>query len=172
VDRRIDLIVGLFVIALGAAVLHVAHGIRPTGPVVDPIGPRAFPYMIGIFFLIGGSWTILNRLRKWRSESGNIIESDGEVDEPGIPASALQAFTVVAALILYTAGLPRLGYPIMTPLFVIAALKAMRMQSWLTIVATAVVYTAVTYVVFALYLRVDLPLGPLAATFHSLGLAR
>jgi hypothetical protein len=55
---------------------------------------------------------------------------------------------------------------------VIAALKAMRMQSWLTIMVLALVYTAVTYIVFAHYLRVDLPLGPLAATFHQLGLSR
>jgi hypothetical protein len=68
--------------------------------------------------------------------------------------------------------LPRLGYPITTPLFVIAALKAMRMQSWVTILVLAIVYTAVTYVVFAHYLRVDLPLGPLTSTFHQLGLSR
>jgi putative tricarboxylic transport membrane protein len=171
-DRRIDLAIGVAVVLIGIGVLFVAQGIRPTGPVVDPIGPRAFPYMIGAFFLIGGSWTIFNRLRRWKSESGDIVESDGEADEPGIPASARQAFTVVVALILYVLAMPPIGYPIATPLFVIAALKAMRMQSWLTIVATAVIYTAVTYVVFALYLRVDLPLGPLMATFHSLGLAR
>ena len=171
-DRRIDLIIGLVVILLGAAVLYVAHGIRPTGPVVDPIGPRAFPYMIGIFFLMGGSWVIFKRLHKWKSEIGNIIETDGEPDEPDVPASALQAFIIVTASILYALAMPRLGYPLTTPLFVIAALKGMRMQSWPMIALIAIIYTAFTYVVFAFYLRVDLPLGLLADSFHSLGLAR
>lgn len=171
-DRRIDLAIGIAVALAGLGVIFVANGIRPTGPVVDAIGPRAFPYMIGIFFLIGGSWTVLNRLRGWKNESGNIVESEGEPDEPGVPASALQSFAVIVASILYVLAMPRLGYPIATPFFVIAALKAMRVRSWLTIVAIAVVYTAVTYVIFAHYLRVDLPLGPLASSFHSLGLSR
>ena len=171
-DRRIDLAIGIAVILAGLGVLYVGHGIRPTGPVVDAIGPRAFPYMIGVFFLIGGTWTVFSRLRHWKSETGNIVETDGEPDEPDVPASALQAFTVIGASILYVAAMPRLGYLIATPLFVIAALKAMRMQSWLTVAVLALVYTALTYIVFAHYLRVDLPLGPLASTFHQLGLSR
>jgi putative tricarboxylic transport membrane protein len=171
-DRRIDLAIGIAVILAGLGVLYVGHGIRPTGPVVDAIGPRAFPYMIGVFFIVGGTWTVISRLRKWKTETGNIVETDGEPDESDVPASALQAFTVIGASILYVAAMPRLGYPITTPLFVVAALKAMRMQSWLTIAVLALVYTAVTYIVFAHYLRVDLPLGPLATTFHQLGLSR
>jgi putative tricarboxylic transport membrane protein len=171
-DRRIDLAIGIAVILAGFGVLYVAHGIRPTGPVVDVIGPRAFPYMIGIFFLVGGTWTVVNRLRLWRSDPGNIIETDGEPDEPDVPASALQAFTVIGVSILYVAAMPRLGYPITTPLFVIAALKAMRMPGWVMVVVLALVYTAATYIIFAHYLRVDLPLGPLAATFHQIGLSR
>jgi putative tricarboxylic transport membrane protein len=171
-DRRIDLAIGIAVILAGLGVLYVARGIRPTGPVVDAIGPRAFPYMIGLFFLVGGTWTVINRLRLWKGERGDIVETDGEPDEPDVPASALQAFTVIGVSILYVAAMPRLGYPITTPLFVIAALKAMRMQSWLTILVLALVYTAVTYIVFAHYLRVDLPLGPLASTFHQFGLSR
>ncbi len=171
-DRRIDLAIGIAVFLAGLGVLFVAHGIRPTGPVVDAIGPRAFPYMIGIFFLIGGSWTVLGRLRSWKSETGNFVESEGEPDEPDVPASALQSFAVIVASILYVLAMPRLGYPIATPLFVIAALKAMRMQSWLAIIVIALVYTAATYIIFAHYLRVDLPLGPLRDLFHSLGLSR
>jgi hypothetical protein len=40
------------------------------------------------------------------------------------------------------------------------------------VVVLALVYTAATYIIFAHYLRVDLPLGPLAATFHQIGLSR
>jgi putative tricarboxylic transport membrane protein len=172
VDRRIDLIIGILVIALGAAVLFFALDIRPTGPVVDPIGPRAFPYMIGLFFLLGGSRIVLVRLREWRSETGPLVAEEGEPDEPGVPASAAQAFTIMAAAVIYAVTLSRVGYLLMTPLFVVIALKALRLKSWAVVIVTALAYTAVTYIVFAHYLGVDLPLGPLAGPFHSLGLAR
>jgi putative tricarboxylic transport membrane protein len=172
VDRRIDLIIGILVIALGAAVLYVAQGIRPTGPVVDAIGPRAFPYMIGIFFLLGGSRIVYVRLRQWRTEAGNLLAEEGEPDEPGVPASAPQAFTVMAAAVIYAFTLSTVGYAVGTPAFVIVTLKALRMKSWPAVIATALAYTAVTYVVFAHYLSVDLPLGPLTSAFRSIGLTR
>jgi hypothetical protein len=172
VDRRIDLIIGLLVIALGAAVLYVAQGIRPTGPVVDAIGPRAFPYMIGVFFLLGGSRIVYVRLKSWRTETGNLVAEEGEPDEPGVPASAAQAFTVMGAAVVYALMLPTAGYAIGTPAFVIVTLKALRMRSWPAVILTALAYTAVTYVVFAHYLAVDLPLGPLTGAFRSVGLAR
>ena len=171
-DRRVDLIIGILVIALGAAVLYVAQGIRPTGPVVDAIGPRAFPYMIGVFFLLGGSRVVYVRLRDWRSEVGPLVAEEGEPDEPGVPASAPQAFTVMAAAVIYALTLTSVGYAIGTPLFVIVTLKALRMKSWPAVIATALAYTAVTYIVFAHYLAVDLPLGPLTGAFRSIGLTR
>jgi putative tricarboxylic transport membrane protein len=171
-DRRIDLAIGIAIVLIGLGVILMSQHIRPTGPVVDTIGPRAFPYMIGVFFFVGGSWTVFNRLRLWRRESGNSIDSDGEPDEPDVPASAWQSFAVITCCVLYTAALSPVGYPIATPIFVIAALKAMRMKSWPTVFVIALVYTAATYVIFGHYLRVDLPLGPLAGVFHSLGLAR
>jgi Tripartite tricarboxylate transporter TctB family len=171
-DRRIDLGIGIAIVLIGIGVLFMSQHIRSTGPVVDAIGPRAFPYMIGIFFLVGGGWTVLNRLRRWQSEAGHSIEGDGEPDEPDVPASAWQSFAVMTCCALYIAALTTLGYPIATPVFVIAALKAMRMKSWPAVLLIALVYTAATYVIFGHYLRVDLPLGPLTDAFRALGLAR
>lgn len=171
-NRRIDLIIGLLVIVVGMAVLLIAKDIRPTGPVVDPIGPRAFPYMIGIFFLIGGSRIVYIRLRNRHRESGPIVATDGEADEPDVPASALQAFTVMGASLLYAFVLNTIGYVLATPAFVIVGLRAMKMRSWPAMVLAAFIYTAVTYVVFAYCMRVALPLGPLTDPFRSFGLAR
>lgn len=171
-NRNIDLAIGILVIALGVAVLLIAKDIRPTGPVVDPIGPRAFPYIIGVFFLIGGSRIVYVRLRNWHGESGPIVANDGEPDEPDVPASALQAFAVMSALALYAFTLGTAGYVLATPIFIAVGLKAMRVKSLPVIFLTALLYTAVTYVIFAYYMRVALPLGPLADLFRSFGLAR
>jgi hypothetical protein len=64
------------------------------------------------------------------------------------------------------------GYIIATPLYVVVGLKAMRLRSWPTVLLTAAIYTLVTYVVFAVYMRVNLPVGPLTDLFRSVGLAR
>jgi putative tricarboxylic transport membrane protein len=170
-DRRIDLAIAILVVALGVAVIVIAGDIRPTGPVVDPIGPRALPYIIGFFLLIGGLRIISIRLRSWRRERGHLVATDGEPDEPGIPSSALQAFTIMGASVLYALTLSTVGYVVGTPLYVIAGLRAMRMKSWTAIIITAVVYTAFTYILFAHYMRVDLPLGVMAGPMRSLGIA-
>jgi putative tricarboxylic transport membrane protein len=171
-DRRIDLAIALVVVAFGAFVLYTAEHIRPTGPVVDPIGPRGFPYMIGVFFLVGGGVIAFSRLRAWRRQPGHTIPCDGEPDEPDVPASAAQAWTIMIASVLYALMLTTVGYIIATPLYVVVGLKAMRLRSWPTVLLTAAIYTLVTYVVFAVYMRVNLPVGPLTDLFRSVGLAR
>jgi hypothetical protein len=128
--------------------------------------------MIGVFFLLGGSRIVYVRLRQWRTDTGNLVAEEGEPDEPGVPASAPQAFAIMAAAVIYALTLTSVGYAIGTPLFVIVTLKALRMKSWAVAIATALAYTAVTYIVFAHYLAVDLPLGPLTDAFRSIGLAR
>jgi hypothetical protein len=171
-DRRADLAIALIVIAFGAFVLYTAQHIRPTGPVVDPIGPRGFPYMIGFFFLLGGAAIAYSRLRSWRRESGTVIPNEGEPDEPDVPASAAQAWTIMGASVLYAFAFTTAGYLIATPLYVAIGLRAMRLKSWPKVLLTAFVYTLATYVVFAIYMRVNLPVGPLTDLFRSIGVAR
>jgi len=170
-DRRIDLALALLVVVLGVAVIIGAQDIRRTGPVVDPIGPRAMPYIVGMLFVVGGLRIVSIRLRSWRRDGGNLVATDGEPDEPGVPASARQAFTVIAASVLYALALSSVGYIVATPLYVIVGLRAMRVRSWWSTCAAALIYTTLTYVVFAHYMRVDLPLGITAGAMRSLGLA-
>lgn len=170
-NRNIDLLIGVLVIVFGVFVLFVAKDIRPTGPVVDPIGPRAFPYMIGVFFLLGGARIVFVRLASRARETGTSVASDGEEDEPGVPASAVQAFIVMGAAVLYALAMSVVGYLLATPAFVIGGLWAMKMRSWLTMGLTALTYTLITYVIFAHYMRVALPLGPLANPLRSMGIA-
>jgi putative tricarboxylic transport membrane protein len=171
-DRRVDLFIGLFVIALGAAVILVAGGIRPTGPVVDPIGPRGFPYLIGVAFLLSGAVIVYGRLRRWDRGGPSVVATEGEPDEPDVPASAPQAWTIMAASVIYALALNPVGYLLATPIYVAVALRTMRMRSWTTILVMAIAYTVLTYLVFAILMRVNLPLGPLTGTMRSLGLGR
>lgn len=171
-DRRVDLLIALLVIAAGVFVIVMAQGIRSIGPVVDPLGPKAIPNVVGTLMVLGGAGIAISRVRRWRREPGHLVENEGEPDERGVPASSAQAALMMALTFGYVVVMPYLGYPIVTLLFIAGALRVMRVRSWAAIVLTAVIYTVVTYLVFARVVNVNFPLGPLADALRSLGLAR
>jgi putative tricarboxylic transport membrane protein len=172
IDRRIDLAIGFAVIVFAVAILVFTGHIRPTGPVVDPIGPRGFPYLLGGLMLASGVVNVTGQLRRWDRSGAAMVPTDGEPDEPDVPASGLQAFALMAVTFAYVAILTRVGYVIATPAYVAAALWLMRLRSTKTIVLTAVIYTLVTFLIFAVAMRVSLPLGPLADLLRSTGYVR
>lgn len=171
-DRRVDLLIALLVVAAGVFVIVVAQGIRSIGPVVDPLGPKAIPNVVGALMILGGGGIAVSRLRRWRQEPGHLVDNEGEPDERGVPASSRQAALIMALSFGYVAALPYLGYIIASLVFVGGALRVMRVRSWAAIVLTAAIYTVVTYLVFARVVNVNFPLGPLADVLRSLGLAR
>lgn len=166
-DKRIDIFIAGTVFLFGCFVFVEAFGIRPTGPVVDTIGPRGFPIVIGTIFAVGGLTVAINRLRAWNAEPGNLVTTDGEPDEPNVPASGPQAWALMAIAVCYALSLQHLGYLIATPLFVGLALRVMKVRSKATLVGTAIIYTAITYLVFATLMGVRLPLGPLLGLLSS-----
>lgn len=89
-----------------------------------------------------------------------------------MPASAARAWTIMGASVLYILLLEPLGYIITTPLYVVLALKTMRMKAWSGPILTAIIYTAVTYIVFAIYMRVNLPVGPFTELFRAYHIGR
>lgn len=172
IDRRIDLAIGFAVVVFAVAILVFTGHIRPTGPVVDPIGPRGFPYLLGAVMLAAGVANITGQVRRWSRSGPDLVPTDGEPDEPEVPASGLQAFALMAATFAYVAILTQIGYVIATPAYVAAALLLMRLRSKTTIVLTAIGYTLVTFVIFAVAMRVRLPLGPIADLLRSTGYVR
>jgi putative tricarboxylic transport membrane protein len=171
-DRRVDLLIAVIWAAAGVFILVVAQGIKSIGPVVDPLGPKAIPDVVGIGLLVGGALLAVRRVRAWDTGTGNLVESDGEPDEPNIPASAPQAFALMALTFGWVIAMPYLGYVIVTLLFVILGLRITRLRSWPLAITIAVAYTAITYLVFARVVNVNFPLGPVTELFRSLNLAR
>ena len=172
-DRRVDLAIAFIVVAVGVFVLVEAQSIRPFGPVVDPLGPASFPRILGSALIIGGGIVAATRLRRWgATDAGNLVTSDGEPDEAGVPASAQRAFVVMALTFAYALTLPLVGYVIGTPVFVAAGLWVMKFRTWYWVALIAIVYTVVTYLVFSQIANARLPVGPLLELFRSWGLTR
>lgn len=171
-DRRVDLAIAVAIAGFAVFVLVVTQGIRSTGQVIDPLGPRAIPTAIGFMLLIGGGAVAVKRLLSWRSAAGPLVEEEGEPDEPGIPASARQAAGVAILSFLFVALLPAVGYPLLAAGYIAGGLLVMRTRSVPLLVGLSLGFSVVTYAIFALVLRVDLPAGPLTELLRSLGLVR
>jgi putative tricarboxylic transport membrane protein len=168
-DRRIDVAVALCFAAFGLFMMIHATGIK-LGMAKDPVGPRAFFYGCGAVMFVGGVFLVAQRLRHWKAYGGrNLIPTEGTADEEGYPASATRAFAVAGASILYALSMPWLGYLLATPLFIMAALAILGHRRWTGMVALAVSFTVVFYVIFAQVLNVRIPVGPLTQLFRDLG---
>jgi len=171
-DRRIDVALALAVIALG---IFIIVGAQFTGqsPIADPIGPRGVPTGLGIAFVLGGGGLVVRRLVRWRRE-GTFVEPEGSQDDPGVPpGSARRALAIWLAGAIYVVLLPVLGYLIVTPLFIGAVLRLLHLNrspilGVPAIVMLPILYTAISYALFATVLGIRLPLGPMRDLFLTL----
>jgi len=171
-DRRIDVALALAVMALGIFIIVAAQSIGRS-PIADPIGPRGIPTGLGIAFVLGGGGLVARRLVRWGRE-GTYVEPEGSQDDAGVPpGSARRALSIWVVGAIYVLLLPVLGYLIGTPLFVGATLRLLHLNRSAilgvpAIVALPILYTAISYALFATLLGIRLPLGPVRDLFLAL----
>jgi hypothetical protein len=168
-DKRIELALAVAVVLLGVFLLIEARDIR-AGKIPDPITSRGLPNIVGIFLIITGSILGVVRLVTWSALPGNFVPAEGSTDEEGHPASWIRTFSIATAVLLWVWLLKPLGYLFVTPLFLLAFLLLMGMQSRLKIIGFVTILTFGTWYIFSQLLKIHLPLGPLTVYFRSLGL--
>lgn len=169
-DRRTDLALGIVTMLLGAVIV-VLTGRVSTKLAIDPIGPRAFGYFIAASLIAGGATVVVSRVRRWSEGDGNAVPSEGAEDEPDHPVSSVRPLLIVAAVAAYLVLLEPIGYLLATPLFLGSLLHLLRTRSVVGgRVVLPIVFTVVTYLVFAAGLNVNLPVGPFRDLFVDLGL--
>ena len=139
-----DRIFGLFGLALAVFYLWAAS-IIPDSFMVDVIGPRAFPYIIGIVLAICAIYFLLR--------------PDAEPDWP-ILANLIEILFATAVMFLYAWSLSKVGFAIAT-VFATAYLSWRLGTRPLNALITGVATSAGIYVVFRLILGLSLAKGPL-----------
>lgn len=139
-----DRIFGVLALVLAGAYLWGATGFEVSMMMVaDPLGPRTFPYLLGIVLIITALYLL------WRP--------DPEPDWPDAPHLAQMAMSIVI-LILYAVFLEDLG-------FIVATVAAVAILSWrlgatpLIALANGAGVALVLYGLFDLVLGLPLPLG-------------
>ncbi len=138
--RRIDLVGGGFLMALGAMALFEALRIRD-----DWQGAKLMPAMIGVVLILLGVAHL----------------AVPAVDRLAWPdATSRRRVTLMfGVLVIYVAVLPSLGFLLATALFVLILLRGLGTFSWArTIVLTAAI-ASVSHLVFKHWLGMPLPSG-------------
>lgn len=143
---RRESLVALFALAFGVAVV-VAASRLPFGGIHNP-GPGFFPWLLGLVFVLL-SLVLL----------AHAVLAPVAVTES--PAGVLNVLWLLAALAVYVAILDPVGYPIATFLLVLFMLRVLEPQRWSLALVLAVFAAGGSYVLFALWLSVPLPPGPL-----------
>ena len=139
-----DRIFGLFGLALAAFYLW-ATSIIPDSFMIDVVGPRAFPYIVGTVLAICSLYFLLR--------------PDEEPDWP-ILTNLIEIIFATAVMFLYAFALSKVG-------FVIATVFATAYLSWrlgtkpLNALVTGVVTAIGIYVIFHMVLGLSLAKGPL-----------
>lgn len=143
-----DLISGVLLLALGVGVCVRAIGLD-VGTATSP-GPGFFPFLGGLTL---SALAGLLAVRGWRGQ--------GEARASG--GALWRAVALVGGLVAYTALLETAGFPLATTALGALVLMVLDSRNWLVATMASALLAAVSYLVFKVWLGVDLPPGILAA---------
>jgi len=171
-DRWADIAGGLTFALLGVAIAVIGQVTLREDIKGDLLGPKAFPWILGTGMFIGGLYVATRVLRMPADRAAAALESEGDEDESGVPASTVRCLTVMALTLIYGLLLTPLGYLVATPLYVAAGLYLLSVRSKIVLVLVPVLLTAFCYYLFAEVLTVPLPSGLLTEPLRAIGWAR
>jgi putative tricarboxylic transport membrane protein len=137
------LCVGIF-FSLGARTLEIGRMVSP--------GPGFCPFWLALALIILSGALIIKGFRE-KSEPSSV--------PPALWKGLLWKKTILTlgALLLYAFLLESLGYILATFLLMFFLFRAIETQRWPVVILGSVVTSFITYIVFRLWLQVQLPLG-------------
>ena len=143
-----------------AAVYFYATTLIPTLEIGDPLGPKAFPRLLGACLLIGAALLFIE------------IWKDRKVPQPP-PAPGprdLRHLWIIAGVTvwmgIYYSAFEKLGYVVATTIFLLVLMAWFNRGKWLANVLSAVLFCILSFVMFV-KLDVNLPRGVVAVSWIS-----
>ena len=146
----------IFVLTLVlAAVYFYATAQIPTLEIGDPLGPKAFPRLLGIGLLITAA---LLFMEIWRARKAPPQQAGSA------PAGDRPHWKVLGAIVLWTGvyfgAFQALGFILATTAYLLALMAYFNRGKWIANVLTCVLFSVLSYLMFK-YLGVSLPQGVL-----------
>ena len=161
-DKRVDLLFGILLVALGVSAFVLASQFR-RGTVADPLGVAGLPRALAVTLAFAGAAVVVRRLATWRESAGWLVAPEGASDDASYPASAWRPYVVIGALSAYVVAFQHVGYPITTIAFLMFTMWLMRIRSWWRLIGVSVGFTAVAFLLATRVFHILLPVGPLSA---------
>jgi putative tricarboxylic transport membrane protein len=159
ISRR-EIAVAVFLAAFGGVVIALTEKIE-SGVYTDPLGPRVFPYALGVGIAVCGLLLGVGALFRWQAEQAGFLSDAAEEEVKRGPFSPTRLVGAVGATAIYVAAFEPVGYLIATPLYVAAILFIHGGAPQRTVIFAPVVITTVLYLMFRFVLRIPVPSGVL-----------
>lgn len=144
-----------FAVILAGLYLYATEQI-PVALLDDPLGPKAFPRLLGAALLVIAIMLLWESLGKKKAQDA--IPAEGDEQSAG-----WRHYWVVGALTiwtgLYVALFEWAGYALSTSIYLLVLTACFNRGRWLSNVLTAVLFSFVSYGVFTRLLAVSLPRG-------------
>ncbi len=143
----------VFAVVLAALYLYATSQF-PALDVSDPLGPKAFPYLIGTGLLLSAVALLVETLRAKKPER------TGERQK--ISGAGRHYWVVGAAAIgtgAYLAAFEWLGYALSTSIYLLILMAYFHRGKWTSNILTSVLYSFISYGMFTNLLGVSLPRG-------------
>jgi putative tricarboxylic transport membrane protein len=134
----------------------------------DPLGPKAFPALVGIGLIVSALLLLIERRHKVRIDPLSAAKAAPTPDEPGtnpgdgVKHSPLVLVGMVIWTALYYFCFVRVGYLIATTVFLLGLLTYFNRKRYKTNIAVALGFTLVFDLLFSLVLGVPMPAGLLS----------
>jgi putative tricarboxylic transport membrane protein len=151
-----DFWLAVCVIVGASAYLH-ADAQLPVMRIADPLGPKAFPALIGIGLIVA---SLMLLLECWRKRRALLAEAKpAEASAPFEKKQTLVLLAMVGWTAVYYACFERLGYLISTAVFLFGLLCYFNRKRHVMNLAVAIGFTIVIDVIFSKLLNVPMPTG-------------
>ena len=149
-----DRIIFVLTLVLAGGYFYATQQI-PSLEIGDPLGPKAFPRLLGIGLLLTAAlllWEIL-RARQQQIE--------GEPSKPGDRSHYLVVGAVAVWTWLYFLSFEPVGFIIATALYLVGLTCYFNRGKWVANVSTSILFPVITYLLFTKGLGVSLARGVL-----------
>lgn len=135
----------------------------PSLQIGDPLGPKAFPYLIGIGLLVSAAWLLLETLQAGKSGVADPPDLADQADQadraPEDNRHLLVIAGVVAWIAFYFALFVPVGFLLATPVSLLGLMVYFNRNKWVANVLTSVLFPVGIYFLFSKVLGVNLAKG-------------
>ena len=135
----------------------------PSLQIGDPLGPKAFPYLIGIGLLVSAAWLLLETRQAGKSGVADPPDLADQADQadraPEDNRHLLVIAGVVAWIAFYFALFEPVGFLLATPVSLLGLMVYFNRNKWVANVLTSVLFPVGIYFLFSKVLGVNLAKG-------------